>query len=147
MGMEIKEILRRKHIEMVDRGTTVAEAVKRLASGNVSRLIVRRPGPNEPYGIVTRSDVIYKVLAKGLDPGEVVVDEIMSSPLVILNNIHLDVKYAAQAMANAGVSTIAIFDAGDFYGLLSSSDIINALATDLQRRSLDIHSDDVAGGC
>jgi predicted transcriptional regulator len=145
--MEIREILRRKHIEMVDRGTMVAEAIKRMAGRSVGTLIVRRSTFSDPYGIVTRSDIIFKVIAKGLDPNVVKVDDIVSSPLVILNSIHLDVRYAAQTMANSKVSTIAIFDAGDFYGLLNITDIVNALAMNLQRQSLDDRSGDISGGC
>ena len=145
--MEIREVLRRKHIDMVDRGSTVAEAIKRMAGQHVGTVVVRRGLPSEPYGIVTRSDVLFKVTAKGLDPDTVLVDQIMSAPLVILNNIHLDIRYAAQTMANSRVSTVAIFDAGDFYGLLTSTDIINAQAMDLQRQALIRGSDDISGAC
>lgn len=145
--MEIREIIKRSDIEMLDKGKTVADAVRQMADRGVDRLIVRRANPNEPYGIITRTDVLYKVVAKGLDLGKVRVEDIMSSPLVILNNIHLDHRYAAQAMANAHVSTIAIFDKGDFYGLLTSSDLITAIARDLQRKALNKESSDVAGAC
>jgi predicted transcriptional regulator len=145
--MEIGGIIRRKDIEMVEHDCTVADAVIRMVRRNVGSLIVKRREPSEAYGIITRQDVLFKVLAKDLDLHEVKVSDIMSTPVVILNNIHLDIVHAAQAMANTGVSNIVVFDRGDLYGFLSSTDIIEALANDLVRTSLNSQSDDVSGAC
>ena len=132
---------------MIDTDASVTDAIQRMVNRNVGSLIVRRADPSEPYGIVTRQDILFKVIATGLDPDQTLVKDIMTSPVVILNNINLDVRYAARAMANAGVTNIVVFDAGDVYGFLSSTDIINAMASDLVRRSLNTQSDDVSGGC
>ena len=132
---------------MIDTDASVTDAIQRMVNRNVGSLIVRRTDPSEPYGIVTRQDVLFKVIAAGLEPDQTMVKDIMTSPVVILNNINLDVRYAARAMANAGVTNIVVFDAGDVYGFLSSTDIINAMAKELVRRSLNTQSDDVSGGC
>ncbi len=145
--MEIGGIIKRKDIEMVEHDCTVADAVIRMVRRNVGSLIVKRTEPSEAYGIITRHDVLFKVLAKDLDLHKVKVSEVMSTPVVILNNIHLDIRHAAQAMANAGVSNIVVFDRGDLYGFLSSTDIVEALANNLVRSSLNSQSDDVSGGC
>jgi predicted transcriptional regulator len=140
-------IIRRQELEMVDKDTSVAEAMKLMVNRNVGSLIVKRSNPKEAYGIVTRRDIIFQVVAEGLDPNAVQVSDIMSSPLVVLNNIHLDVQYAAKAMANSDVTKIVMFDSGDIYGFLSSSDIISALASEEIRKSLDSNSNDVSGAC
>jgi predicted transcriptional regulator len=145
--MEIGGIIRKKDIEQVERDCTVADAVKLMVRRNVGSLIVRRRESSEAYGIVTRQDILFKVLAKGLDLHKMKVKEIMSSPVVILNNIHLDIRHAAQAMANTGVTNIVVFDSGDLYGFLSSTDIVDAMAADLVRQSLNSQSNDVSGGC
>jgi signal-transduction protein with cAMP-binding, CBS, and nucleotidyltransferase domain len=145
--MEIREIIRRRDIELVDKDATVADAIRRMVDRGVGSVIVRRSNQNEAYGIVTRSDVLYKVVANGLDPEQVKVTEIMSSPVVILNNIELDVRFAAKAMANARVTNVVMFDKGDIYGFLSSTDIINAIAKDMVRKTLDERVHDVSGVC
>jgi predicted transcriptional regulator len=134
-------------IEMVDGDCTVGDAISKMADRNVGSVIVKRRSPNEPYGIVTRQDVLFKVIAEGLDPNQVKVTDIMSSPVIILNNVDLDVRYAAKAMANTGVTNLVIFDKGDFYGFLSSTDIINAIRRELTVKSLQQKSEDVSGGC
>lgn len=145
--MDIRGIIKRQDLEMIDADCTAADAIAKMADRNVGSVIVRRSNPSEPYGILTRSDVLFKVIAPGMDPNEVNVREIMSSPVVILNNVDLDVRYAAQAMANAGVTNLVIFDGGDVYGFLSSTDIIHAIRRELVVKTLTSRTDDVSGGC
>ena len=135
--MEIKDIIRRKEIDTIEKDATVADALGRLVTRDAESIIVKRSSPHDAYGIVTRRDVLVKVIARGLDPRKVKVTEVMTSPLVILNNVQLDIRHAAQAMANTGVSTIVIFDKGDIYGFLTSDDIIGAVSKQLLRQKLD----------
>ena len=145
--MDIRGIIKRQDLEMVDGSCSVADAIAKMTDRNVGSVIVRRVTPNDPYGIITRQDVLFKVIAEGLDPRELKVTDIMSSPVVILNNVDLDVRYAAKAMANAGVTNLVIFDGGDVFGFLSSTDIINAIRRDLTIKSLTAKTEDMAGGC
>jgi predicted transcriptional regulator len=145
--MDIRGIIRRKDIEMIGGDCNADEAIAKMVDRNVGSVIVKRTSPNEPYGIVTRQDVLFKVIAEGLDPTKVNVREIMSSPVVILNNVDLEIQYAAKAMANAGVTNLVIFDGGDVYGFLSSTDIVNAIRRDLTIQSLQKKTEDVSGGC
>ncbi len=145
--MDIRGIIRRQDIEMIDGDCTAEDAIAKMVDRKVGSVIVKRTKPSEPYGIITRQDVLFKVIAEGLDPSKVTVRDIMSSPVVILNNVDLEVRYAAKAMANAGVTNLVIFDGGDVYGFLSSTDIVNAVRRDLTVRSLQKNSEDVSGGC
>jgi len=132
---------------MVDGSCTVADIIAKMMDRNVGSVIVKRKNPNEPYGIVTKQDVLFKVIAEGSDPADMIASDIMSSPVVILNNVNLEVRYAAKAMANAGITNLAIFDGGDFYGFLSATDIINAVRRESTVRSLQNSSEDISGGC
>ncbi|HIJ17310.1 MAG TPA: hypothetical protein HA364_06010, partial [Thermoplasmata archaeon] len=62
---------------------------------------------------------------------------IMSRPLVILTNLSLDIKWVAKAMANSGVSTIVVFDKGDFYGYVTESCIIEGVYNAMRRARLE----------
>lgn len=145
--MDIRGIIKTKDIEMVDGTSTVADVVGKMMDRRIGSVIVKRNTTNEPYGIITRRDVLFRVIAEGLDPREVKATEIMSSPVVILNNVDLDVRYAAKAMANAGVSNLVIFDGGDVYGFLSSTDIIDAIRMNLTVKALASNTEDISGGC
>jgi CBS domain-containing protein len=73
-------------------GATVAEAIKLMRERKVSSLVVNRRTSIDARGIVTRKDVINKIVDPGGDPHEVKVYEIVSKPLVILSS-GLALKY------------------------------------------------------
>ena len=54
-----------KEVVYVDGKKTVADAIGLMREKKVSSLIVNRRGPEDAYGIVTRKDVVNKVV----DPG------------------------------------------------------------------------------
>ena len=64
---------------------TVAEATQLMKQRNLRALIVDRRHEEDAFGIVTATDVIYKVTAYGLDPKMVKVYEIMTKPCIVVN--------------------------------------------------------------
>lgn len=103
---------------------TVAEAVALMKQRSVRSLIVDRRSEDDAYGIITQRDIVYKVVAKGLDPNSVQVHEIMSKPLVVVNP-NLDVKYVARLLANTGLSRAPVIGEHRLMGVVSLSDIVN----------------------
>jgi len=61
----------------------------------------------------------------------------MSKPLVILTNLSLNLRWVAKAMSNSGVSTIAVFDKGDFYGYVTEACILEGVYNALRRAKLE----------
>jgi CBS domain-containing protein len=108
----------------ISADATVAEAVALMKSRGLRSLIVDRRNEEDAYGIVTQRDVVYKVVAKGLDPNQVRVHEIMAKPLVVVNP-NLDVKYVAQLLANLGLSRAPVIGDHRLLGVVSLSDIVN----------------------
>ena len=107
----------------VEGSATVAEAVKLMNSKKVRALFVDRRSEEDAYGILTQRDVVYGVVAQGLDANEVQVHEIMRKPLVVVNP-DLDVKYVARLMAQQGLSRAPVLFEQKLQGVVSISDII-----------------------
>lgn len=63
---------------------TVVEAAQQMRLEGVRSLIVERRNDEDPYGIVTFSDIINRVLADGRDPSRVQVGEIMTKPIIVI---------------------------------------------------------------
>ena len=89
-------------------------------------LLVDRAGPHDAYGIVTRWDVVDGI-AKGKDLAKTPVLDLARKPLVVINNLDLDVRWVAKKMANEGVSKIAVFDKENFLGFISDIEIMKAV--------------------
>jgi len=133
----LKDIVKTFEFPTIEGEATVSKAIEIMLQKNRYSLLVPRKGKSDAYGIVTKKDIISKVIAEGKSPGRVKVKDIMSKPLVILTNLSLDLKWVAKAMANSGVSTIAVFDKGDFYGYVTEACILDGVYHALRRAKLE----------
>jgi len=115
-----------RDVAFIDGAATAAEAIKIMRERRVSSLIVNRRTPDDAWGIITRKDVVNKVVDPGRDPDEVKVFEIMTKPLVMLSP-GLALKYCARLMHNTGIRRAVVFDGKDIVGILSNTDIFNAI--------------------
>ena len=115
-----------KDVVYIDGKKTVADAVRLMREKKVSSLIVNRRGVDDAFGIVTRKDVVSKVVDPGKDPAQVKVFEIMSKPLITVSPV-LQLKYCARLFSTAGIRRAVVFDGKEIIGMLSNTDIFNAI--------------------
>jgi len=102
---------------------TVAEAVKIMKLHNLRSLIVDVRSSEDAYGILTETDIVYKVVAYGKDPEKMRVYEIMTKPCIVVNP-DLGVEYVARLFANTGIRVAPIIK-GELVGIVSVTDILN----------------------
>jgi len=110
----------------IDGKKTVADAVRLMKDKKVSSLLVNRRSQEDAWGIVTRKDVVNKVVDPGKDPAQVKVFEIMSKPLITVSP-GLALKYCARLFNHTGIRRAPVFDGKEIIGLLSNTDIFNAI--------------------
>ncbi|WP_019508336.1 CP12 domain-containing protein [Pleurocapsa sp. PCC 7319] len=110
------------NVVTVNGSATVAEAVKLMKDKGLRALIVDRRSDRDPYGIVTETDIVYKVAAFGHDPKKMRVYEIMTKPCVVVNP-DLGVEYVARLFANTRIRRAPVIE-GKLLGIISISDIL-----------------------
>lgn len=133
----LKDIVKKFELPTIGGEATVHSAIQMMLEKSSYTLLVPRRNKNDAYGVVTKKDVISRVIAEGKDPKKVKVKDVMSKPLVILTNLSLDLRWVAKAMANSGVSTIVVFDKGDFYGYVTEACILEGVYHALRRAKLE----------
>ncbi|WP_293091067.1 CBS domain-containing protein [Moorena sp. SIOASIH] len=106
----------------ISGSATIAEAVKLMKDKGLRALIVERRHDDDPYGIVTETDIIYKVAAYGKDPKEMRVYEIMTKPCIVVNP-ELGVEYVARLFANTRTRRAPVVKS-KLLGIISISDIL-----------------------
>ena len=111
------------NVATISGSATVAEAVKSLKDKSLRALIVDRRSDSDPYGIVTETDIVYKVAAFGHDPKKMRVYEIMTKPCIVVNP-DLGVEYVARLFANTRIRRAPVIE-GKLLGIVSISDILN----------------------
>ncbi len=107
----------------ISGSATVAEAVKLMKDNRLRALVVDRRSDSDPYGIVTETDIVYKVAAFGHDPKKMRVYEIMTKPCIVVNP-HLGVEYVARLFANTRIRRAPVIE-GKLLGIISVSDILS----------------------
>ncbi len=120
--LKAKDIMQ---VEIVSiRGSdTVAAVVERMKAKGVSFSIVDRRTDADAYGIVTESDIVYKVVAYGLDPKSMRVYEIMTKPCISVPP-NLGVEYVARLFAKARLHHAPVIGE-KLLGVISLSDILS----------------------
>ncbi|GAB4375034.1 MAG: hypothetical protein Kow00121_20230 [Elainellaceae cyanobacterium] len=111
-----------KDVVTIRGSAPVAEAVKLMKDKGVHTLIVSRRHDQDAYGIITETDVVYKVAAYGKDPKRVRVCDIMTKPCVVVNP-DLGVEYVARLFANTGIHQAPVIK-GELMGVVSIRDIL-----------------------
>ena len=115
-----------KTIVSINGKATVADAVKLMKERKVSSLLVNRRSQGDAWGMLTRKDVVNKVVDPGRNPKEVKVFEIMTKPLIMVSP-GLAIKYCARMLHHAGIRRAPVFDGKEIIGIVSNTDIFNAI--------------------
>jgi len=120
--LEVNEIMSRGVVTTTPEAT-IYEAAKIMGDKHIGSLIVVKY--ETPVAIVTERDLLSKVLAKGLDPKEVMVDGVMSYPLIKICPT-AKIRDAAQMMIKKK-GRLAVFECGNMVGIITASDLIRSL--------------------
>lgn len=119
--MQAQEIMT-KEVITVSGSATVADAVKLLKDKGLRSLIVEPRYEGDPYGMVTETDIVYKVAAHGHDPKKMYVYEIMTKPCIVVNP-ELGAEYVARLFANTRIRRAPVIQNG-LMGIISIGDIL-----------------------
>ena len=128
--LTIADVMTQK-VQMLERTHTIADAIMQMQTHKVQSLMVERSSAEMPYGILAEQDIVYKVMARGLDPARVRVQDVMRQTSVSLEPT-LTLKEAALIMADAGINRAPVIENSELLGIISVSDLVTkgyAMAT------------------
>lgn len=126
--MELRDIISGSVPAKIKPDASVADALSAMMEGKTDYVLVERTSPDDAYGMVTRWDIVEKAIAEGRDLIETKAVTISRKPLVVTNNLDLDLRWVAKKMAEEGVSKLAVFDRENFQGFVSDVEVLSAVA-------------------
>ncbi|HIH02258.1 TPA: CBS domain-containing protein [Thermoplasmata archaeon] len=126
--MELRDIISGSQPVRIPPDATVADALVAMAENKTDYVIVDRTGIDDAYGMITRWDIVVGPIANGSDLTEAPALSCARKPVVVMNNLDLDVRWVARKMANEGVSKVMVFDRENFQGSVSDIDVVKAVA-------------------
>ena len=95
-----------------------------MRENNISSLLVKHKG--DFVSIVTEKDIINKVVAEELYPGDIKVSEIMSKDLFTVSK-NESIEEAAKLMRKKGVRRLVVLEDERIVGIITETDIAKHL--------------------
>jgi len=119
--------LMKKELITVDAGTSVIDAAKLMKTCNVCSVLIAEKG--RIIGIVTESDIVKKVIGSDRGPYFVPVEDIMSTPVVGIEE-RRPLTEAADLMNKHRTRHLGVTKGGSVIGILSVRDLLQPVSVD-----------------
>jgi trk system potassium uptake protein len=118
---------------VVDEAIDVASAVRQMNLHRAESIIVSKRGI--AVGILTDGDIIDKVVMKGEDSDNILVRQVMSSPVITIGS-GATVKQALQQMRIHRIKRIPITDKTGIVGVVTQGALAGAIRTSVLARTI-----------
>jgi CBS domain-containing protein len=131
LSQKIGSIAEKDYVTLSE-DTLVAEAAKVMRDRDVlSILVAAGKNSNEPIGIVTERDILYRVVAENKDPFKLTLRNVMSSPLITIAEEE-SVRDAVALMRNKNIRRLAVKKAegNDITGIITLISIVGNIPSD-----------------
>jgi len=128
--MNVQDVMR-KDVITIDPDASILDAMKKMVAERITSLIVEKTTDKSVYGIITRKDIVNKVIAYGKDLETTKVSEIMSEPILTIS-ADLSIETVARLMAKTDIRRFPVMEEGKLIGLVSNSDILKAVNKELE---------------
>jgi CBS domain-containing protein len=124
-----------KNLIYVNSDSNTIKAAILMRENDISCLVVKEKG--DFVGIVTEKDLINKVVAEELYPGDVKIGQIMSKDLVsVLANE--SIEDAAKLMRKKGVRRLVVIEDDIIIGVITETDITKTVSERMDKKMFDV---------
>ena len=132
----VKEAMK-TNIVMVEPTTTVLEAAKLMKKNKIGNVIVVEK--KQPVGILTESDILKKVVAEGKNSSEILVEEVMSTPVIVADP-YISLDEVMKTMGKCNIRRLPVIENGELIGVITQRDIsrISPVLHEISREWYDI---------
>lgn len=118
--LRVRDIMSSPVID-ADVEETAEDVANKMVRYDIGSVVVTDKG--FPVGIITKRDLVYKVVAKNLKPSEVKAKDIMSSPIHVASPDDL-IDNALREMNRLKIDHLAVVHKDKLVGIISTTDIL-----------------------
>jgi len=116
----------KRPVVSIEADATVAEAIHRMQEKGISSILIIPTTPTDQEGMMTKRDIISKVVSKGKDPKKLKVREVMTKGLITVPP-DCSLRDAAALMMEKGIRRVLVSRGGEVLGIVSDTDIFRAM--------------------
>ncbi len=107
---------------IIKENEKIKKAANLMSEAKTGSLVVL-DDEGELSGILTEMDIVDELVSKGLDPEEVMVKDIMSTPVHTIES-STPIQKAAETMADLEIRRLPIVDGEEMVGIITENDIL-----------------------
>ncbi|MEO9320447.1 MAG: CBS domain-containing protein [Nitrososphaera sp.] len=137
MSSPVGEVMR-TDVAVLEFDASVQEALNNMQEKNLRSVLVAHKG--EVVGLVSKTDVLFKVTSQGKNPSKVRVREVMSSPVVAVNP-QTTIQEALEMMDRKKVRQVMVHAFAAVLGMVTREDISERI----EKASLATESKAISG--
>jgi len=126
-------------VAILETSATAEEAVNAMQEKSARSILVSNKG--EVVGIVSKTDILFKITSQGRNPAKVKLREIMTSPVLAVNP-QTTIKEALALMDKNKVRQVMVHAYAAALGMLTKEDISERI----ERISLAVEENAISGG-
>jgi len=119
-AVKAKEIMK-SPIITASASASVEEIARIMRDREIGGVVIEKGG--KLCGIITRKDIVYKVVAEGKDPKKVKAEEIMSKPLITVD-ANDNLTEIARKMGKHDIRRVVVVNRGQPVGVISDKDVL-----------------------
>lgn len=111
-------------VETILGDLSVQDAVLLMRRSGTRSLLVEPRQESEPYGIISYSDIVHRILAEGKDPRKVTVDEVATAPALAVRPSDT-IQQVAALFGRQGIGHAPVVDENEhLIGIVSMTDLV-----------------------
>jgi CBS domain-containing protein len=115
----VKEAMK-TNIAKLEPNMTVLEAAQLMQKRKIGNVIVVEK--KQPIGILTESDILKKVVAEGKNAKDVLVKDVMSTPIIVIDP-YVTLEEAMKTMGKCNVRRLPVCENDELIGIITQKDI------------------------
>jgi CBS domain-containing protein len=115
----VKEAMK-TNIAKLEPNMTVLEAAQLMQKRKIGNVIVVEK--KQPIGILTESDILKKVVAEGKNAREVLIKNVMSTPIIVIDP-YVTLEEAMKTMGKCNVRRLPVCENDELIGIITQKDI------------------------
>jgi CBS domain-containing protein len=108
----------------IDGGSTIKDAAEVMLKHGIGSIVITQDG--KPVGIVTKSDLLSRVIVECRDPRECEVRKVMSKPLITVDK-DTPILEAMMILRSKKIRRLLVKDGEKLVGIVSETDMIRAV--------------------
>jgi len=135
--MKVSEVMQ-NNIVSIPITATIQEAARVMSGAEIGSILVTEKG--KYVGIVTERDLLKKVVAMGLDPTKETVKNVMSSPLITIDENEY-IETANDLMNKNDFRRLPITRDGEIKGIITSRTILKNIRYSMAKKLSEDHED------